>query len=286
MTAASDRLRAILDEPGCIQAPGVFDAVSALLLERAGFRVGHLSGAIASAVGLGLPDLGYLHGSDVASLASRITAVTPLPIIADADTGYGNALHARRTVEQYARVGLAGLHLEDQVNPKRCGHMAGKAVIETDEAVGKVRAAVEADTGLVIIARTDAMSVLGLDAAIERAGRFHEAGADLVFVEGVTDAERLAQIHAALPDAQLMVNISEADPKLDPLQPSELAQHGVKVAIYPVAPLLAAAKATEAVYTAIREEGHAKSTARMDWSDLTGLLGQDDLIDLETRYSS
>src|SRR6478752_7856458 len=285
MTVASDKLRAILAEPGCIQAPGVFDAVSAHLLDRSGFRVGHLSGAIASAVGLGLPDLGYLHGSDVAALAARITAVTSLPVIADADTGYGNALHARRTTAQYARVGLAGLHLEDQVNPKRCGHMAGKAVIETDEAVGKVRAAVEADTGLVIIARTDAMSVLGLDAAIERAGAFAEAGADLVFVEGVTDAERLAQVHAALPDAKLMVNISEADPKLDPLQPSELAQHGVKIAIYPVAPLLAAAKATAGVYAAIADEGHAKSTDRMAWDELTTLLGQPELIDLEQKYA-
>ena len=285
MTAASDTLRAILDEPGCVQAPGVFDAVSARLLERAGFRVGHLSGAIASAVGLGLPDLGYLHGSDVAALAARITAVTSLPIIADADTGYGNALHARRTVEQYARVGLAGLHLEDQVNPKRCGHMAGKDVIDTAEAVGKVRAAVEAGTGLVVIARTDAMSVLGLDAAIERAGAFAEAGADLVFVEGVTDAERLAVVHAALPDAALMVNISEADPRLDPLAPGQLAQYGVKIAIYPVAPLLAAARAVQGVYAAIWSEGNAKSTARLDWSELTDLLGQPELLDLEQRYS-
>ena len=282
---AAERLRAILAEPGCIQAPGVFDAVSARLLDRAGFRVGHLSGAIASAVGLGLPDLGYLHGSDVAALAARITAVTDLPIIADADTGYGNALHARRTVEQYARVGLAGLHLEDQVNPKRCGHMAGKAVIDADEAAGKVRAAVEADTGLVVIARTDAMSVLGLDAAIERAGAYAEAGADLVFVEGVTDGERLRAVHAALPDAQLMVNISEADPKLDPLQPAELAEYGVKIAIYPVAPLLAAAKAVQSVYEAIKSEGHAKSADRLDWSELTDLLGQPELLELESRYS-
>ena len=163
--------------------------------------------------------------------------------------------------------------------------MAGKDVIETDEAVGKVRAAVEADTGLVVIARTDAMSVLGMDAAIDRAGRFAEAGADLVFIEGVTDAERLAQAHAALPDAEFMVNISEADPKLDPLVPAVLAQYGVKIAIYPVAPLLAAAKATAAVYEAIKTEGHAKSTDRLAWDELTTLLGQPDLLDLETRYS-
>ena len=281
----AERLRAILTEPGCVQAPGVFDAVSARLLERAGFRVGHLSGAIASAVGLGLPDLGYLHGSDVAALAARITAVTTLPVIADADTGYGNALHARRTVEQYARAGLAGLHLEDQVSPKRCGHMAGKEVIDADEAAAKVRAAVEAGTGLVVIARTDAMSVLGLDAAIDRAGRYAEAGADLVFVEGVTDEARLEQVHAALPAAGLMVNVSEADPRLDPLQPARMAELGVKVAIYPVAPLLAAARAVQGVYAAIARDGHAKATDRMPWDELTDLLGQPELLDLESRYS-
>jgi len=285
MTAASDRLRSILAEPGCVQAPGCYDAVSALLLARAGFSVAHLSGAIASAVTLGLPDLGYLHGSDIAATAQRITGVIDLPLIADADTGYGNALHVRRTVEQYAHIGIAGLHLEDQINPKRCGHMAGKAVIDSDEAVQKVRAAIEADTGLVIVARTDAMSVLGLDAAIDRAGRFAEAGADLVFIEGVTDAERLATVHAALPDAELMVNVSEADPHLEPLTPAELAEHGVKVALYPVAPLLAAARALTQVYGAIASEGSAKSVDKLGWDELTTLLGQPELLALEERYS-
>lgn len=285
MTAASDRLRSILAEPGCIQAPGCYDAVSALLLRRAGFRASHLSGAIASAVGLGLPDLGYLHGSDIAAAIGRITAVSDVPLIADADTGYGNPLHARRTVEQYAGAGAAGLHLEDQVNPKRCGHMAGKAVIDENEAVQKVRAAVDAGTGLVVIARTDAMSVLGLDAAIDRAGRFAEAGADLVFIEGVTDAERLATVHAALPDAGLMVNVSEADPHLRPLGPEQLAAFGVRIAIYPVAPLLAAAQALANTYATIAHDGDATGVAKLAWDDLTGLLGQPGLLELEERYA-
>lgn len=285
MTAASDRLRAVLAESGCIQAPGCYDAVSALLLQRAGFRVAHLSGAIASAVALGLPDLGYLHGSDVAAAIGRITAAIDVPLIADADTGYGNPLHARRTVEQYARAGAAGLHLEDQVNPKRCGHMAGKAVIDEREAVQKIRAAVDADTGLVIVARTDAMSVLGLDAAIDRVGRFAEAGADLVFVEGVTDAERLATVHAAVPGVGLMVNVSEADPHLRPLSPAQLAEFGVRIAIYPVAPLLAAASALVATYSAIASEGDATSVSKLAWDDLTGLLGQSQLLELEERYA-
>ena len=285
MTVSSDRLRTVLAEPGCVQAPGCYDAVSALLLARAGFSVAHFSGAIASAVTLGLPDLGYIHGSQIAEAAQRITSVIDLPLIADADTGYGNALHARRTVEHYAHIGIAGLHLEDQINPKRCGHMAGKEVIDQAEAVQKVRAVVEADTGLVIIARTDAMSVLGLDAAIERAGEFAAAGADLVFIEGVTDEERLAVVHAALPDAELMVNVSEADPHLKPLTPAQLAEFGVKVALYPVAPLLAAAHALTHLYQAIASEGSAQSVDKLRWDELTTLLGQPDLLSLEERYS-
>ena len=285
MTVSSDQLRALLAEPGCVQAPGCYDAVSALLLARAGFSVAHFSGAIASAVTLGLPDLGYIHGSQIAEAAQRITSVIDLPLIADADTGYGNALHARRTVEQYAQIGIAGLHLEDQINPKRCGHMAGKEVIDQAEAVQKVRAVVEADTGLVIIARTDAMSVLGLDAAIERAGEFAAAGADLVFIEGVTDAERLAVVHAALPAAELMVNVSEADPHLKPLTPAQLAEFGVKVALYPVAPLLAAAKALVDLYQTIATDGSAQAVDKLSWDELTTLLGQPELLSLEERYS-
>ncbi|HAM24547.1 MAG TPA: methylisocitrate lyase [Actinobacteria bacterium] len=286
MTAGSDRLRALLQRDGCLQAPGCYDAVSALLLAKSGFQVAHLSGAIASAVALGLPDLGYIHGSTIAEVAQRVTSVIDLPVIADADTGYGNALHARHTAEHYAHIGLAGLHLEDQVNPKRCGHMAGKEVIDEREAAQKVRAVVEADTGLVVIARTDAMSVLGLQAAIDRAGLYHQAGADLVFLEGVTDAERLAEVSAALPQCRFMVNVSEADPHLQPLQPDELAAFNVKIALYPVAPLLSAAQALATLYQAIAKEGTAQSVTKLRWDELTDLLGQPALLDMESRYSS
>lgn len=284
VTDAAARLRASLAEPGVLQAPGVFDAVTAKLATRAGFSALHLSGAVTSAVALGLPDLGYLHGTDVADLARRVAAATDVPLIADADTGYGNALHARRTVEQYARIGVAGLHLEDQVSPKRCGHMAGKQVVERAEAVQKVRAAVEAGTGLVVIARTDAMSVLGLDEAITRVTEYAEAGADLVFVEGAADEESLARVHEAVPELGLVVNVSEADPRLRPLPLDVLASYGVRVALYPVAPLLAAAAAARATYAAIANEGSALSVERLAWDELTGLVGQPELLELEARY--
>ena len=281
---AAGRLRESLSRPGVLQAPGVFDAVTAKLAANAGFSVLHLSGAVTSAVTLGLPDLGYLHGTDIADLARTVVGATGVPLIADADTGYGNALHVRRTVEQYARVGIAGLHLEDQVSPKRCGHMAGKQVLDRAEAVQKVRAALEADTGLVVIARTDALSVHGLEEAIARVTDFAEAGADLVFVEGAADEESLAAIHSALPEVGLVVNVSEADPRLRPLPIDVLAGYGVRIALYPVAPLLAAAAAARSAYAAIAAEGSAMSVERMAWDELTGLVGQPALLELEQHY--
>lgn len=285
MTDAVSRLRAALASGQVVQAPGVFDAVSARLATAVGFECLHLSGAVTSAVALGLPDLGYLHGTDVAELARRITGVSTVPLIADADTGYGNALHARRTVEQYGRSGIAGLHIEDQVSPKRCGHMAGKAVITRDEAVQKVRAAAEADTDLVIIARTDALSVLGLDEAIARVQEYASAGADLVFVEGATTEGMLDHIHQAVPDIGKVINVSEADASLKPLPLDVLATYGVRLALYPVAPLLAAALATQTAYASIRNDGNAAAVARANWDDLTDLLELPELLDLEKRYS-
>ena len=185
-----------------MHAPGVYDAVTALLAARAGFTAMHLSGAIVSATRLGVPDLGYVTGADIAEVAGVVTRAAPdACLVADADTGYGNALHVQRTVEAYARAGAAALHLEDQVFPKRCGHMAGKAVVPLAEAAGKVRAAVEAaaGSGLVVIARTDALSVDGLPAAIERVKAYADAGADLVFVEGAADEATLEAVRVGLP---------------------------------------------------------------------------------------
>ena len=286
MDGPAQRLRALLAQPGVIQAPGVYDAVTARLAARAGLSAIHLSGAVTSAVALGLPDLGYLHGTDIAQTARTITAVTSLPLIADADTGYGNPLHARRTVDQYAAAGVAALHLEDQLSPKRCGHMAGKQVIDRVEATQKIRAAVEADSDMVVIARTDAMSVLGLDEAIARVTEFAAAGADLVFVEGASDEQSLAAIHDCLPEVGLVVNISEADARLGPLPLEVLASYGVRIALYPVAPLLAAARAAALTYDAIRAEGSASAIARMPWDELTDLLTLPELLEQEKRYGA
>ncbi len=269
-----------------MEAPGVFDAVTAIQATAAGFQALHLSGAIASATLLGLPDLGYVHAGDLAGLAARITAVTDVPLICDADTGYGGVLQVRRTVDAYAAVGVAALHLEDQVSPKRCGHLAGKEVLPIEEATAKVRAAVDAavasGTGLVVIARTDALSVEGLQAAIARARAYSDAGADLVFVEGAADEPVIIALHAALPDAGFVVNQSEADPRMRPLDRAMLAASGVRLVIHPVGAFLAATRATASVYESLAKESHALSVGKLSWEELTDLLGQPALLALDT----
>jgi methylisocitrate lyase len=252
-----------------LHAPGVVDPVTALLAAAEGFRALHLSGAVASAVVHGRADLGYVHGSDIAGLASRITRVVDVPLIADADTGYGGVLQVAHTVETYARAGVAALHLEDQVSPKRCGHLAGKEVLDLHEAVAKVRAAVDVGA-LTVIARTDALSVLGLEEAVRRAVAFAEAGADLVFVEGAATVEQLRAVQAA--GVPLVLNRSEAAGAGSLLTDAELEACGVRVVIHPVSALLAMAGAARVAYRSIARDGAAADGA-LSWNELTDLVG-------------
>lgn len=207
----ADRLRALLSAEAVTHLPGVYDPPTAALAVHAGHRAAHLSGAACAALDLGLPDLGYVHGTHIAARAALITpALGDVPLLADADTGYGDALQAVWTARRYAAAGVAGLHLEDQVLPKRCGHLAGKELIALTAAATKIRAVAEAGTGLVIVARTDAFSVAGLAEVIDRCGAYLAAGADAVFPEGVDDPADLATLHAALPHARFVLNRSEA----------------------------------------------------------------------------
>ena len=284
---AAARLRAVLGGGRVTHAPGVYDAVTAALAREAGFDVAYLSGAAVSAVRLGLPDLGYVTGGDIAGhAAALLPALRGVPLVADADTGYGNALHARRTVEQYARAGIAGLHIEDQASPKRCGHMAGKTLVPLDEAAQRVRAAADAGTGLVVIARTDAASVEGIDAAIARGSAYLQAGADMLFVEGVGTANGLRAVHDALPAAQLVVNRSEAGGSVDAVPPDgDLARLGARLVIHPVSAVLAAAAAARATYRAIREHASAAPVARLSWTELTDLVGLPEALVREAEYA-
>ncbi|WP_216654189.1 isocitrate lyase/PEP mutase family protein [Nocardioides sp. zg-DK7169] len=290
---AADRLRSLLhgSEPdGLVHLPGVHDAVSARLASRAGARALHLSGAAVSAVELGLPDMGFVHGTDIARRAAVIAAASGgVPVLADADTGYGNALQARHTALGYAAAGVAGLHLEDQVSPKRCGHMAGKAVVPRAEAVQKVRATIDAGTSLVVVARTDALSVEGIGAVVERCVAFADVGADAVFPEGAALAD-LERVRDALDTAghrvPMVWNRSEAaGPVESGPTAAQLAEVGVRAVIHPVSALLAAARAMEQVYAAVVSSGSAAGTERWEWSALTALVRQPELLDEESQYA-
>lgn len=189
------RLRALLSAQRCIVAPGVADALAARLVAREGFEAIYMTGFGTSLTRLGMPDVGLLTASEMVDNASRIADASNLPLIADADTGYGNPINVRRTIRDYEKAGGAGVHLEDQVWPKRCGHLAGKRVIPTAEMVAKIKAACAARhaADFLIIARTDAIAVEGLEAALERGERYREAGADMLFIEapvGRTEVER------------------------------------------------------------------------------------------------
>jgi 2-methylisocitrate lyase-like PEP mutase family enzyme len=200
-------LRRMLAATDVLVLPGVYDALSASLVQRCGFRGAYMSGAGVSMSLIGFPDLGFTTMTEMAGQAARIAAVLDIPVVADADTGYGNALSVQRTVAEYERAGVAGLHIEDQAFPKRCGHLTGKAVISVEEFVEKIRAAVEArrDPDLVVIARTDARAPLGFDAAIERANRCVAAGADLIFVEAPQTEDEIARIPREV-DGPVMYN--------------------------------------------------------------------------------
>ena len=200
-------LRRMLAEPEVLVLPGVYDALSASLVRRSGFRGAYMTGAGVSMSLIGFPDLGFTTMTEMAGQAARITAVLDIPLVADADTGFGNALSVQRTVAEYQRAGVAGLHLEDQEFPKRCGHLSGKTVIDAAEFVEKIRAAAEArtDPDLVIIARTDARAPLGFTEAIDRANRAAAAGADLIFVEAPQSEDEIARIPREV-DAPVMYN--------------------------------------------------------------------------------
>lgn len=253
---AAARLRALLSQPGVIQAPGVYDALGARLVEAAGFPAVYMTGFGAAATLLGQPDVGLLTGTEMVENARRIVAAVSAPVIADADTGYGNPLNVIRTVETYEAAGLAGLHIEDQVAPKKCGHMAGKQVIPAEEMAQKLRAAVHArrNPDLLIIARTDARAVLGLDEALHRGRRYADAGADMLFIEAPESEAECEAIGKAFSDVPLLYNWADSG-RTPPLPLDRIAAFGYKLVIYPISTLLAATHAIRAVLTTIKQEG-------------------------------
>src|SRR6266550_5789845 len=243
------RLRELLVQRDLLVAPGAYDALSARLIAQAGFPAVYMTGFGTAASVLGQPDVGLLTMSEMVSRAAALAAVIAsvvgdLPLIADADTGYGNPINVRRTIREYERAGVAGLHIEDQVWPKKCGHMEGKQVIPMDEMVQKIRAAIDArqDPDFVIIARTDANAVYGLEDAIQRGQAYREAGADVIFIEAPRSIEELSTIAQAFPGMPLLFNWTEGG-KTPALSLDEIRTLGYKLVLFPVSMLFAATRA-------------------------------------------
>jgi 2-methylisocitrate lyase-like PEP mutase family enzyme len=261
--------------------PGVYDALTARITARVGFDIVFISGYSVSAVRLGEPDFGFLTQSEMADAARSVCRVSNAPVIVDADTGYGNAVNVIRTVHDFQDAGAAGVFLEDQVWPKKCGHFAGKQVIPTEEHAAKISAACDArgERDLFIVARTDARQPLGVEAAIERCLAYKEAGADALFVEAPQSVEELQQIADALP-APLVGNMIERG--VTPhLSRSELKELGYSLIVCPLAALFASSKAVLDVLMELRDnETTAAAVDRMLAFDEFG-----ELVDLEARYA-
>ncbi len=247
-------LRELLTRPGPLLLPGAHDALSARLAERAGFEALYLSGSATAMALLGLPDVGLVTATEVVEQVRHVAETITIPLVCDADTGYGNPLNVARTVRALEAAGAAGVQLEDQQFPKRCGHFEGKSVIPQDEMVMKIRAARDAarNPDLVIIARTDARAMLGLPAAIERALAYREAGADVLFVEAPQTIEELRTIGERVP-GPLLVNVVEGG-KTPQLTFEEYEALGFRVILYPTAAVRVAAKALADFYQRLREE--------------------------------
>jgi 2-methylisocitrate lyase-like PEP mutase family enzyme len=247
--------RAAIQQRRGLLVPGAFNALSARVIADAGFQALYITGAGVTNMSLGLPDLGFIGLNEIAEHTSRIRDAVDLPLIVDADTGFGNALNVRHTVRTLERAGADAMQLEDQVSPKKCGHFSGKNVISTSEMIGKLHAAVDAreDSNFQIIARTDACAVHGFDAAIERAHRFAEAGADVLFIEAVETFEEIRRL-PSLFDVPQLINIVVGG-KTPTLPQGEFAELGFGIVLYANAALQGAVLGMQKALAVLREEG-------------------------------
>lgn len=289
---ATTRLRALLKEPAPLILPGCFNAMSARILEHAGFPALYMSGYGTSLNLLGLPDAGLITLTEMALNAKLIASAVRAPLIADADTGFGNAINVVRTVEEYIRAGVAGMHLEDQVAPKRCGHVAGREVIARDEAVLKIRAACQTrdalDPDFVIIARTDARGAHGgsMEEAITRANAFLDAGADLAFVEGPKDKAEVAHICQAV-KGPVFYNMTGISPRFTT---EEMAAIGIRACILPGAAMRATIMAIHDFATTLKAEGPMAEAAydarfkQHPMGNLHGFAGFDRIREMEAEF--
>jgi 2-methylisocitrate lyase-like PEP mutase family enzyme len=278
------KLRELLSRPGPVIAPGAYDAISVRAVEHAGFEAAYMTGSGVSAAS-GFPDFGLLTLTEMAAAAKTLSRCVRIPVIADADTGYGNELNVTRTVREYESAGVSGLHIEDQVSPKRCGHLDGKELISRGEFIAKIRAAVAArqDADLVLIARTDARSVAGLDEAIARANAAIEAGADVAFVEAAQSIEELALIPQRV-KGPCLLNVVQGG-KTPNLGPDDVARMGYRIAILPSLLTAAALSAFDVALANVRA-GHEllPSGGTLSLAERFRRFGADEWNAIRTRF--
>jgi 2,3-dimethylmalate lyase len=279
-------LRTLVEKKQGLVVPGAYDGISARLVQQAGFPAVYMTGYGTAASRLGLPDLGFAGLAEMADHARNIAAVVDIPLIADADTGYGNALNVRRTVQTYEAAGVAALHIEDQITPKRCGHLSGHQVIPRGEFAGKIRAAVEArrDPDLLVIARTDGISAVGFDEALRRGEAAAEAGADVLFIEAPRDEAQVERVARAF-DTPLLYNYAPGG--RSPLLPfRQLRELGYAIILLPVDTLLVGVQAIRAFLAEVktRDDVLALKDRYMNFRDFNELIGVTAQLELAERY--
>ena len=291
--AAARNLRALLAQPGIVQTPCAHDALSASLIERAGFKAGFMSGFCVSAARLAMPDAGLISYGEMEDVGRHICeAVSPgFPFIGDADDGYGNAMNAKRTVRGYARAGFAGVLMEDQVAPKACGHTRNRRVIPRPDAVARVRAACdERDEGpsgdCVVFARSDARSAENLEEALWRAAAFADAGADALFIDALQSKEEMQRFASVAPGTPKMANMLEGGGSTPICSPRELEDMGFKVVAYPLSLLAVSARAMEVALAEIRDFGYPDEAKMPTFEELKQLVGFPQYYAEEARYDT
>ncbi len=281
-------LRELFEAGEMVLAPGCYDALGARLIEEAGFSAAYMTGFGSAASRLGRPDVGLMTLPEMVDNARRIAQAVDIPVIADADTGYGNAINVIRTVREYEAAGVGAIHLEDQVMPKKCGHMDGKQVVPAAEMAAKVAAAVAARRSdeFLIIARTDARAVEGLDAAMQRARIYRDAGADVLFVEAPQSTEEIEAIARSFPDVPLLFNYAEGG-KTPAVTHAFLRELGFKLVIFPLSVLLAATGAIRAALAQIKADGTPIELlpSLLPFDDFLDFIGMAEIRELEHRFA-
>ncbi len=287
-TGAGGDLRALLAAPEILVAPGCYDALTALLIEEAGFGAAYLSGASIAYARLGRPDIGLVGMDEDAATLAAIRERIAIPLIVDADTGFGNALNVMRTVKLFERFGASAIQIEDQSTPKRCGHLGEKRLVSSGEMEGKIKAALDAraSEATLIIARTDAVAVEGFEPALDRAERYRKAGADVLFVEAPRSVEDMrALIEALGPDIPLMANMVEGG-KTPAMSAEGLQEIGFSLVIFPGGTVRAVAKNLRGYFASLRQHGttgpHRQSM--LDFAELQELVGTADMLAVGKRY--